>query len=423
MPRPVHSAALTLALVALAGSTTALAVHPAALDSTAGDDHSPAALARAFGLPAGALARPHAANALDLSGAWGAVTRGGAGADVALSTMDTGFETLAPLPASLVNQLDTVQWGGASASVTGRSHFSTATAPLVPPHFGAVSDAVGGNTTQTLRALVSPAFGPSAFFGRWARYNFYRANTASPTQQGAERFVFRPDTGQDVRIVHDTFVNAVTSSWTCEPTSVSSGFIVGRLLWGGLNATTGFGLPVGPIPYFYSLSEPCGPIPCPPYGGVATPDLYRGGEPFPGGAGQPVPLPVGSWFRIIAETTVSGALRFVIDRLDGHGEFVIFEGDAIGSGRVDRMAWAGGFETAGDACYIDNLHVQGIQHLTCLRPQGDVNFDGVIDFADLNTVLSQFGQTGTGLIGDVNNDGVVNFADLNIVLSNYGAAC
>lgn len=56
---------------------------------------------------------------------------------------------------------------------------------------------------------------------------------------------------------------------------------------------------------------------------------------------------------------------------------------------------------------------------------GDTNGDGVVNFTDLNAVLSAFGTTGapgfTG--GDVNADGVVNFADLNLVLSNFGQDC
>ncbi len=56
-------------------------------------------------------------------------------------------------------------------------------------------------------------------------------------------------------------------------------------------------------------------------------------------------------------------------------------------------------------------------------PCGDVNFDFTVTFADLNTVLSQFGQTGFGLAGDANRDGAVNFADLNLVLSNFGLPC
>lgn len=54
---------------------------------------------------------------------------------------------------------------------------------------------------------------------------------------------------------------------------------------------------------------------------------------------------------------------------------------------------------------------------------GDTNGDLIINFADLNTVLAQFGQTAPGLAGDVNDDGTVNFADLNIVLANFGVVC
>lgn len=56
---------------------------------------------------------------------------------------------------------------------------------------------------------------------------------------------------------------------------------------------------------------------------------------------------------------------------------------------------------------------------------GDANGDNQVNFADLNIVLSNFGQTGApGTIpGDVNNDGQINFSDLNIVLSFFGTFC
>ncbi|MBX3351357.1 MAG: hypothetical protein KF684_00340 [Phycisphaeraceae bacterium] len=53
---------------------------------------------------------------------------------------------------------------------------------------------------------------------------------------------------------------------------------------------------------------------------------------------------------------------------------------------------------------------------------GDANGDGVVNFADLNAVLTNFGAGGANLEGDVNCDGVVNFADLNAVLTNFGAS-
>lgn len=54
------------------------------------------------------------------------------------------------------------------------------------------------------------------------------------------------------------------------------------------------------------------------------------------------------------------------------------------------------------------------------RLQADLNGSGAVDFADLNLVLSQFGQSGSGLIGDVDASGTVNFTDLNIVLGAFG---
>lgn len=48
---------------------------------------------------------------------------------------------------------------------------------------------------------------------------------------------------------------------------------------------------------------------------------------------------------------------------------------------------------------------------------GDANGDGVVDFADLNVVLSNFNVQGDGLAGDLNRDGSVDFTDLNEVIS------
>lgn len=57
----------------------------------------------------------------------------------------------------------------------------------------------------------------------------------------------------------------------------------------------------------------------------------------------------------------------------------------------------------------------------------DTNGDGVVNFAELNAVLSAFGQVNVPPSplspGDMNGDGVVNFADLNRVLSRFGQSC
>lgn len=72
--------------------------------------------------------------------------------------------------------------------------------------------------------------------------------------------------------------------------------------------------------------------------------------------------------------------------------------------------------------------VRGVAHLYNYRFEeavcvGDTNGDGVVDFADLNNVLTDYSSSGPDLIGDINNDGTVDFGDLNLVLSNYSTTC
>lgn len=53
--------------------------------------------------------------------------------------------------------------------------------------------------------------------------------------------------------------------------------------------------------------------------------------------------------------------------------------------------------------------------------QGDANRDGFVNFADISTVLVNWG--GNGSQGDANGDGLINFVDISTVLSNWGDAC
>jgi hypothetical protein len=56
-----------------------------------------------------------------------------------------------------------------------------------------------------------------------------------------------------------------------------------------------------------------------------------------------------------------------------------------------------------------------------VRHFADLNYDGTINFNDLNTVLSNFGTMVMDFrLGDTNDDGLVNFTDLNAILSNFG---
>lgn len=89
--------------------------------------------------------------------------------------------------------------------------------------------------------------------------------------------------------------------------------------------------------------------------------------------------------------------------------------------RINDNGWIVGYGAGGGGMYRSFV----------LRPRngsacpGDANGDNTVNFADLNTVLSNFGLSGApgSTPGDVTGDGIVNFADLNMVLSNFGLAC
>lgn len=91
---------------------------------------------------------------------------------------------------------------------------------------------------------------------------------------------------------------------------------------------------------------------------------------------------------------------------------IVLPGDQVAL-RLDTISFSGDFVV------IDNLTVQFIP-IACF---GDANNDGLVNFTDLNFVLSNFGQSGPAIPGDLNLDDVVNFTDLNLVLSNFAVPC
>ncbi len=72
---------------------------------------------------------------------------------------------------------------------------------------------------------------------------------------------------------------------------------------------------------------------------------------------------------------------------------------------------------------LGTLRVQGTIRGSVVVPviAGDANGDCVVDFADITSVLSNYG--GAGPSGDANSSGAVDFADITSVLSNWGATC
>jgi hypothetical protein len=51
--------------------------------------------------------------------------------------------------------------------------------------------------------------------------------------------------------------------------------------------------------------------------------------------------------------------------------------------------------------------------------QGDLNGDGHVDVIDFNTLMTQWGKTGSNLTEDINHDGIVDIFDFNILVANW----
>lgn len=74
---------------------------------------------------------------------------------------------------------------------------------------------------------------------------------------------------------------------------------------------------------------------------------------------------------------------------------------------------------------IDGFEVEA-ETVTCVGSPdcpGDVNGDLMVDFTDLNIMLSEFGLLNGTYQSDLDGDGNVDFTDLNLLLSAFGADC
>ncbi len=103
--------------------------------------------------------------------------------------------------------------------------------------------------------------------------------------------------------------------------------------------------------------------------------------------------------------------------LDASGNYAVetaLTGNATITASVPGSAWL---------CQRQSAFLSNVVNLNFSLISGDVNGDGVIDDADLLSVLFAFGQTGSSLREDVNGDGTVDDADLLQVLFNFGSTC
>lgn len=182
-------------------------------------------------------------------------------------------------------------------------------------------------------------------------------------------------------------------------------------------------------------------------GRIIVADAPRSGGA--GGDGSPSEFPTIGQLTIDGDADFGGSSRLVME-IAGRSQGIRYDylkitGAAAVGGRLDvalrnfQPVWGdrftlitaasltGSFEIISAPELADpnlrwwkDVNASGVTLLA--RLVADTNRDNVVDFLDLNNVLSFFGQAAVGAarIGDANEDGVVDFLDLNAVLGFYG---
>ncbi len=136
-------------------------------------------------------------------------------------------------------------------------------------------------------------------------------------------------------------------------------------------------------------------------------------------------------FTVSAEyVPVTGKIRWSVNGVVIGATNPILGTDDLGAPRLHKnldavFVWGGDDDTAPTVAPLSTLFLDNLCVVDTERCYSDANGDGIVNFADLNLVLTNFGVSGTGyyIPGDVVLDSIVNFQDLNSVLANFGQSC
>lgn len=111
-------------------------------------------------------------------------------------------------------------------------------------------------------------------------------------------------------------------------------------------------------------------------------------------------------------------IRLMIFGLDGNWT-VVDETEPLTDRADDTFAWS--------ACSDGSWHfvsaTPGSINQCVIECTADINKNGMVEFGDLNMLLSVWGCTGSTCVGDIIPDHKVNDSDMDILLAEFGSSC
>jgi hypothetical protein len=127
-------------------------------------------------------------------------------------------------------------------------------------------------------------------------------------------------------------------------------------------------------------------------------------------------------YTIVAAAWRNGRWIFLKDLLSSRSPWDFFSADGISrSGKTTRITGGAYLKGVTDVNGITPAYHGYVLAVTCV---GDLNDDGEVNSADLDLLMSRFGQSVTpGTNGDLNSDGVVNDGDLRLLTAEMGKPC
>lgn len=254
------------------------------------------------------------------------------------------------------------------------------------------------NTSKMVRHRVGTAQPANGFF---TGHNTRLLADLTQAPISFTTFPVAPTADNDATISMEVYNTTTGELNTFEPVAVFTGFITGRIMWGGTctedtpGDCTDIGLPIGPLLSYVSL----GPDPASFTTGLFVPafncqnaqgQTIPGCVPPPGqNIGDPATIVLGQWHRMIGRTTSDGRFETDIDRLDGNPAYTIYSNTILTSGFLDRVGSNASFELQDAETFFDNVKIQGEPFILPTAPALVCPFVDDLEWLNTGPVLGQ----------------------------------